>query len=114
MTIPYLYNAKVVSVTDGDTVVLDVDVGFHMTMRGAFRLYGINAPETSTSEGLASKAYLKDRLPVGTQIVVQTHKNSQEKYGRYLAKIFLNDVNLNEEMVAKGLAVNYLDNIKNF
>ena len=114
MVIPYLYNAKVVSVTDGDTVVLDVDVGFRMTMRGAFRLYGMNAPETSTSEGQTAKAYLKGRLPMGAQIVAQTHRNCQEKYGRYLAKIFLNDVNLNEEMVAKGLAVKYLDNIKNF
>jgi micrococcal nuclease len=114
MIIPYLYRATVVSVTDGDTIVADLDLGFNITIRDSFRFYGINAPEKSVQAGLDAKAYLQSRLPIGTPIVVQTHKNKQEKFGRWLAKIFLNDVNINEEMVKTGHASPYLDNIKEF
>lgn len=114
MEIPYIYRGTVKSVTDADTIVITLDLGFNMSMTDAFRLYGINAPELSTAEGKIAKGYVEKLLPVGTSVVVKTHKNSREKYGRWLAKVFLNDVDVNLDLVAKGYAVTYLDNIKNF
>ncbi len=102
----YIYNAQVYRVIDGDTIVCDVDLGFLITQRMVFRLFGINCPEIVGSErakGLESKEYMKTRVE-GKQIIIQTHKDKKEKYGRYLADIYLDGILINEELLAKGLA----------
>ena len=95
-------------VVDGDTVWLDVDLGFEIRRREDFRLYGINAPELSTPEGKAAAAWLTAKLPPGQVVTVQTLKDKREKYGRYLAAIVLGDVNLNAALVDAGHAVPYM------
>lgn len=88
----YRYLAKVVSVTDGDTVRLDINCGLHTWVHNEpVRLYGINAPETRGEErpaGLAAKQWLEERLAPGAEVVVQTYKDDKGKYGRYLADIY--------------------------
>lgn len=91
----YVYKATVVKVKDGDTIQVDIDLGFDIVMKGIdVRLIGIYAPETfrpqTPSEkeaGLKVKQFLTDRLPIGKEIILKTQKDNKEKYGRYLGSI---------------------------
>lgn len=106
----YQYTATVLKVVDGDTVHLMVDLGFDIQRKDSFRLYGINAPEMSTPEGLKAQSWLAGRLAATPTLVVTTIKDKREKYGRYLAKLwdgYGQGFSINEEMVAEGHAVEY-------
>lgn len=105
----YTRNAKVNSVVDGDTVDLQVDLGCDISINMRCRLNGINAPEKNTAAGKVSKAWMDKTLPAGTDVVVQTVKDQKEKYGRYLAVVFLPDTatSINDQMIAQGLAKEY-------
>lgn len=103
----YEYAAKVLRVVDGDTVWLDVDLGFEVGMAMSIRLMGIDAPETRTEEGKVSKAYLMARLPPGKEVVLRTIKDRKEKYGRYLGMLWVGEECLNSTMIERGLAAAY-------
>jgi endonuclease YncB( thermonuclease family) len=103
----YQYRATVVRVVDGDTVWLDVDLGFDVRRKDSFRLYGIDAPEMGTPEGVAAKAFLAGLLGQSSEVMVQTYKDRRERYGRYLASLWINDEDLNLKMIASGHAVEY-------
>lgn len=110
----YTRNALVTSVTDGDTVVLSVDMGCDLKLQMNCRMVGINAPEKNTAAGKVTKAWLQNELPVGAPVIVQTVKNNgnkeeKEKYGRYLAVIYKpdNNVSMNDQLVAQKLAVSW-------
>ena len=107
MTTLYNYAATVVSHIDGDTVVLSVDLGFKLTMTRPTRIYGINAPEKKTPDGVAAAAYLLGLLPVGAAVVIQTQKDKDDKYGRLLAKITCKDQDVSAAMIAAGHAKAY-------
>lgn len=107
----YRYNAVITDVYDGDTVTAVVDLGFRVRMEIKLRLFGINAPELrgeSRPEGLKSKDRLKE-LVLNKDVVIDTHKDSQEKYGRWLATIFIDGINVNQMLVDEGLAIKYMD-----
>lgn len=99
----YEYRAQLIRVVDGDTVWLDVDLGFDVRRKDSFRLYGINAPEMSTPEGTAAKEWLVERLK-DAAITITTEKDKREKFGRYLCTLWVGDANLNEQLVAEGHA----------
>src|SRR5215467_12872572 len=110
----YQYNATMVRVIDGDTAILQVDLGFHLTATIDFRLLGINAPEMKGSTrpaGLAAKAEL-ERLCAQGALRISTEKS--DKYGRWLASIdvVLSDgsvlMNVNKTMIDGGFAVPYM------
>lgn len=107
--INYEYRATVVRVIDGDTVVVDWDLGAGTWKRGEhLRLFGINAPETRGPErpdGLAAKEFLVGLLPVGTEVLIRTVKDKTGKYGRYLATIWVGSLNLNQHLIDNGHAV---------
>jgi micrococcal nuclease len=110
-SVKYWYAAKLVRVIDGDTIVVDLDLGIHITVRETLRLFGINAPEkrgTTKLAGLDSMDYLV-RLLQKDGMIIQTIKDKRGKYGRYLAKIFIGDVCVNDAMVNGDQAeyVNY-------
>jgi micrococcal nuclease len=108
----YHYRAKVVSVYDGDTCTVDIDLGLRTWVHEEkLRLFRINAPELVGAErpaGVASRDFLKSLID-GKEIFIQTLKDKQEKYGRYLAEIFVQQngawVNVNDLMVQNGHAV---------
>jgi micrococcal nuclease len=107
----YSYNAKLVRVVDGDTVYLDVDLGFNIRTVMDFRLFGINTPETigaTKTAGLAAKVELERLLSLGP-IVIQTTK--ADKYGRWLAKIWVQTADektyVNDSLVNHGFATVY-------
>mgnify|MGYP003394911693 CR=1 FL=1 len=112
----YEYRATVVGVVDGDTVDLDVDLGFHTQFNSRFRLFGINTPESYGKEasvaGHAAKDRLKALLPVGLVVLVRTEKDKTEKYGRFLGTIQLRDgplagKSVNDILVKEGHALAY-------
>jgi len=108
----YHYRAKVVSVYDGDTCTVDIDLGLRTWIREEkLRLFRINAPELVGVEkpaGLAARDFLRSLID-GKEVYIQTLKDKQEKYGRYLAEIFVKQneqwVNVNDLMVQNGHAV---------
>ncbi len=103
----YIYRAKITSVYDGDTVTADIDLGLHAWMHGEkLRLHRINAPELrgdERPEGLVSRDWLREKL-TDQEVMIQTTKDKKGKYGRYLAEIFLDGVNINDQLVAEGMA----------
>lgn len=105
----YYYRAEVVRVIDGDTVVMNVDMGFHnYLMMQKYRLLGIDAPEIRGDEkekGLVSKKALEDRLRSSDQLIVHTIKT--DSFGRYLALIFADGENISVWMIKNDYAVPY-------
>jgi len=103
----YEYRAKVIRIVDGDTLHLDVDLGFDVRRQDSFRLAGLDAPEHGTPEGDAATAWLTEQLAGHDEIIVATTKDRREKYGRYLATLWLGSENLNVLMIEAGHAVPY-------
>ncbi len=79
--------ATVVEVIDGDTVRLDLDLGFHISLRMRCRLMQLNAPELGTAAGEAAKAYAQSLLKPGDEVVF--FSSSLDKYGRPLGLILM-------------------------
>ncbi len=109
----YTYKARVVSVYDGDTCSIDIDLGLHTWIHEEkIRLNRINAPEIRGSEreqGIPSRDYLRS-LVLDQEIILQTIKDEKEKYGRYLGELWLMNengeyFNVNDKLVADGYAV---------
>jgi endonuclease YncB( thermonuclease family) len=73
------YEAVVVRVIDGDTLELNVDLGFKTWRIGSFRLAGINAREKSQPGGAEAKAHLVQLLPAGKKLLISSIK--VDKYG---------------------------------
>lgn len=111
----YLYKAELVRVVDGDSVILNIDAGFQMWLRGErCRLAGIDAPEirgvTKCEDGERAADWLQTRLAmIGDRLHVRTHK-SPDKYGRWLVELIdpVHEQTVNEEMVEIGLATRYV------
>ena len=109
----YKYQATIKRWVDGDTVDVDIDLGFGLVYSNQrLRLYGIDAWESRTRDldekkkGLAAKSFVNEMAPVGTQVTIITYKEG--KYGRILAEVFLDeDTNLNKLLTEKGHAERY-------
>lgn len=100
----YVYEATVVRVVDGDTVDLDVDLGFHVRVRERFRLNGIDTPERGQDGFEEATNRLKELL--GDECVVESHKTG--KFGRWLGILRTPDgVNVNDVLLSEGLAKPY-------
>lgn len=78
-----------VRVIDGDTIICDIDLGYHVTVRWAVRIDGLACAELRTEEGKAQRAYAIGLLPVDepVQIVSKKLLGSFEKYGRVLGDL---------------------------
>lgn len=94
--------ATVVRVVDGDTVELDLDLGWHLTLRRSCRLVGINAPERATEFGPAATSYLRVLLPVGSKVTFLSTR--LDKYGRPLGKIFYGISDIGQALIDAGHA----------
>lgn len=101
----YEYSAIVTKEHDGDTIKVDVDLGFGVWWKDVdLRLMGLNAPELDTVAGKIAQTALATHLPLGTSVVIRTEKDKQEKYGRYLATIIVGDLNINQWLLDNGYA----------
>ena len=107
------YNAIVRRVVDGDTMDVTLDLGFDILYNNRIRFYGINTPESRTRDleekklGLAAKDRVKELCPVGSSVIIKTTKEGRCKYGRILGEIFVGEVNINQQLVTEGHAVEY-------
>jgi len=106
----YTYRAFVSNVYDGDTVTLDIDLGFDISLKGQkVRLLHISAPELrgeSRPSGLMSRDALRARI-ANKWVVLRTERDRKEKFGRWLGEIWLEGECVNSWMLAEGHAKEY-------
>lgn len=102
----YTYKATVIRWVDGDTVWLRVDLGFRLWMEEDFRLFGLDTPEHNKPGGVEATAFSRAFAPVGTQVTLKSYKDP-DKYGRWLADVFVGSESINIALVANGNAVSY-------
>ena len=107
------YKCKVTNIVDGDTVDVDIDLGFGVWLRDQrIRLYGIDTPESRTSDpfeklyGKAATEFLKKWLD-GGDVTIKTHKDERGKFGRILGELWVFDTNVNKKMIEEHHAVEY-------
>jgi micrococcal nuclease len=106
---------RVLKVVDGDTIKVEIDLGFDLCVTTTIRLAGIDTPESRTKDlkekqlGLDAKKWLETILTENQNIRIHTTKDADEKYGRLLGTLYLsNDVkSINELMVENGYAWKY-------
>ena len=110
----YEYNCTVTRVVDGDTIDVILDLGFSVLHKCRVRLYGIDTPESRTKDkdekarGKLAAKYLEDSINNGTEIILRSKlKDSKGKYGRVLGEIIVDNININQSMIEKYLAVKY-------
>jgi micrococcal nuclease len=110
---PYTYNAYVVSVYDGDTITVILDMGMGVQKKAKCRMYGIDTPELrgkTVREKTAAKV-ARDRLRelVNEKTVLIQSLTKPDKYGRLLVKVWVDDgaVLVNDLLVEEGLARTY-------
>ena len=115
----YNYNCKLKRVVDGDTVDLEVDLGFDTWRLERVRLAGIDAPEVRTKDatekakGRRAAGYVFERLQCAEGIQLETTEYRRGKYGRvlgivrYIAPGENRWRNMNDELIVNELAVAY-------
>lgn len=110
----YEYRCKILRIVDGDTVDVDIDLGFGIWMhKERIRILGIDTPESRTRDleekafGLAAKQYVKDLMPIGSQQIIKTEKDKTGKFGRVLGDFIIEGKLLTELMIENNHAVPY-------
>jgi micrococcal nuclease len=113
----YQYKCKINKVLDGDTVDIDLDLGFNIVLANQrVRMAGIDTPESRTTNkeekprGLLSKKKLGEKLPVGSWQIIETQKsdNNDDKFGRILGVFLLEDgTKVNDWLIKNNYAVPY-------
>ena len=123
----YEYSCRIVRVVDGDTVDIDIDLGFDRWLKKQrIRLYGVDTPESRTRDleekkyGLAAKKFVEKRLPIGSKQTLRTKLDDRGKFGRILGEFVLitqwegKDIptTINEQLVKERHAVKYFGQSK--
>ena len=112
----YEYQATVLRVIDGDTIEVDIDLGFSTIIKKrSVRFKGIDTPETRTRDlvekeaGLLAKERVEGLCPPGSVITLRTTIDKDDKYGRILGEIFVGGVvqSVNQLLLEEGHAVVY-------
>lgn len=113
----YTYKCRINKVLDGDTVDIDLDLGFNIVLANQrVRMIGVDTPESRTANkeekvrGTLSKKKLGEKLPAGSWVKIQTHKDdgNDDKFGRILGEFILEDgTNVNQWMIENNYAVPY-------
>ena len=112
---PFCYNATVVRVVDGDTIRMDIDLGFNVVLSNqSVRLYRVDTPECRTRDlkekaaGLLAKSVVKGFVDQGSKVVIKTSLDTKGKFGRILGTIVdEKGVNINEYLIDNAYAVEY-------
>jgi len=116
----YEYKCRIDRVVDGDTVDVDIDLGFGVWLKKErVRMYGIDTPESRTRDleekkyGLAAKSFVLSFLPVDSMQTLKTRKDGKGKFGRILGEFIVYDPkidawrSLNSVMIDEHHAVAY-------
>ena len=106
----YEYRAFVRKVYDGDTITVDIDLGFDVVLKGQkIRLTRINAPEVrgkERPEGLVSRDALREKV-LDKWITIKTKKDKKGKFGRWLGELWVDDTCVNDWLLIEGYAEVY-------
>jgi micrococcal nuclease len=118
----YEYNIKkVTKIVDGDTIDVDIDLGFNISYSQRVRLAGIDTPESRTKDarekalGLEVKNKVKSAIDSAKTVIIKTElPDSTEKYGRILGWVYLDGAakSLNEQLIDEGYAWGYMGETK--
>jgi micrococcal nuclease len=115
----YEYRATINRVVDGDTVDIDIDLGFGIWMKDErVRVMGIDTPESRTSDkvekifGFAAKDRLKELIPEGSTQILKTEvdrdgEDAKGKFGRILGDFIVDGERITDILVSEGHAVEY-------
>jgi micrococcal nuclease len=113
----YQYKCKIIKVLDGDTVDIDLDLGFKIILANQrVRMAGVDTPESRTTiaeekvRGLLSKKKLAEKLPIGSWQIIETQKpdSNDDKFGRILGVFVLEDgTRVNDWLIQNNYAVPY-------
>ncbi|NOQ26247.1 MAG: hypothetical protein GQ564_12860 [Bacteroidales bacterium] len=101
----YTYKATIVRWIDGDTVLLDIDLGFYITRQERIRLARINAPELNSKipfqvrKAKHARAVLNKFCPSGSVVSITTSKNKKDMYARYIAELIFNNKNISNYLL---------------
>jgi len=113
----YQYKCKIIKVLDGDTIDIDLDLGFKIILANQrVRMAGVDTPESRTTiaeekvRGQLSKKKLAEKLPVGSWQIIETQKpdSNDDKFGRILGVFILEDgTRVNDWLIQNNYAVPY-------
>jgi micrococcal nuclease len=113
----YQYKCKIIKVLDGDTVDIDLDLGFKIILANQrVRMAGVDTPESRTTiaeekvRGQLSKKKLAEKLPIGSWQIIETQKpdSNDDKFGRILGVFILEDgTRVNDWLIQNNYAVPY-------
>ena len=105
------YKAKVIQVVEGSVLLLDIALGFDVTVRQEIRLARIDTQEIRGEErdsGVRSKEYVEDVLHGVQEVIVSTIRDKKGKFGRYIAEVVFpkdgENKNLGDLLLEKGYA----------
>jgi len=108
----YEYECKIARVIDGDSIILDIDLGFGLWIHGeSIRLFGVDCPECRSRDkeekaaGIAAKKFVTRRLQLGGTYTLSTQ--GKGKFGRYLGVISDEAGSVNDALIENHLAVMY-------
>jgi len=113
----YEYSCTIRSITDGDGLRVDIDLGFGVTLRGDsgrgvnIRLFGVDAPESRTrnkqekAHGLLAKKFVQEHCKVGERYILRTKEKG--KFGRWLGEIKTRKGLITKLLIKNKLAVAY-------
>lgn len=97
-------HGKIFYAVDGDTLDIELDLGFYVKFKQRFRMLRIDAPERGQPGYAEATLHLKSYE--GRACVIQSTKT--DKYGRYLVELTVDGLNINQDMLDLGLAVPYV------
>ena len=112
----YEYRIENIRVIDGDTVDVDIDLGFGIWMRKQrIRIYNIDTPESRTKDevekvfGIAAKKRLQELLSIDGEIIFRSIKDTRGKFGRILGDFLIDDLSntCGDILCMEGHAVRY-------
>ena len=113
----YQYKCRINKVLDGDTVDIDLDLGFNIVLANQrVRMLGVDTPESRTANkeekvrGTLSKKKLGEKLPTGSWVKINTQRDdgNDDKFGRILGEFILDDgTNVNKWLIENNYAVPY-------
>ena len=108
----YEYECKIARVIDGDSIILDIDLGFGLWIHGeSIRLFGVDCPECRSRDkeekaaGITAKKFVTRRLQLGGTYSLSTQ--GKGKFGRYLGVISDEAGSVNDALIENHLAVMY-------
>jgi micrococcal nuclease len=110
----YEYKCKIDRVIDGDTVDVDIDLGFEVVLKSQrIRLDNIDAPESRTSDdeekkyGMLAKSFVEEFFSKGEALLVTKEYNPKGKYGRIIGDFYIDGVSLCNSLLENHHAVIY-------